>query len=95
MKTVFLDRDGTIIIDPDDLRVDGTDEIELFPDTIEALTYLADHDFNAVIITNQAGIGEGRFTEEEFWKIQNKVLEMLAPSGITILKTYMSPSRKD
>jgi len=91
MKTVLLDRDGTIIVDPPDLRVDKLEKIQLFPDTIQALKYLADHDFNIVIITNQAGIAEGRIDEAEFWTIQNRVLELLAPSGIQVLKTYMSP----
>ncbi len=95
MKTVFLDRDGTLIVDPEDLRVDSIDEIELFPDSIEALKYLADHNFNAIIITNQAGIAEGRYTTEKFWEIHQAVLDKLAPSGLPILKTYLSPYGKD
>lgn len=90
MKVVFLDRDGTVIQDPLDERVDRLDKIELFPDSIEALKYLADNDFAAVLITNQAGIAEGRITEEEFWAIHNEVLVQLAPSGIKFLKTYMN-----
>lgn len=95
MKTVLLDRDGTLIIDPEDLRVDSIDEIELFSDSIEALKYLAEHGFNVIIITNQAGIAEGRFSEEKFWEIHHEVLAMLATSGVKILKTYMSPYGKD
>jgi len=96
MKTVFLDRDGTLIVDPADLRVDEVGEIELFADTLEAMKYLADHDFNIVVITNQAGIAEGRFTEETFWAIHNAFVDMLAPSGIQVLRTYVSPhSRHD
>lgn len=90
MKVVFLDRDGTIIQDPLDERVDRLDKIELFPDSISALKLLAANDFAAVLITNQAGIGEGRLTEEEFWTIHTEVLRQLEPSGITILKTYMN-----
>lgn len=91
MNIVFLDRDGTIIKDPLDERVDREDKIELFPDTIEALKYLADNDFSVVIITNQAGISEGRINVEDFHRIHNKVLEMLALSGVRILKTFMCP----
>jgi imidazoleglycerol-phosphate dehydratase/histidinol-phosphatase len=90
MKVVFFDRDGTIIQDPVDERVDSEDKIELFPDSIEALHYLADNEFAIVLITNQAGIAEGRITEEKFWSIHNEVLARLAPSGIKILKTYMN-----
>jgi histidinol-phosphate phosphatase family protein len=90
MKTVLFDRDGTLIVDPPDERVDSVDKIKLFPDTIEALTYLADHDFNIIIVTNQAGIAEGRINDAEFWQIHSIVIERLAPSGIQILKTYMN-----
>lgn len=91
MKAILLDRDGTVIRDPEDERVDTEEKIELFPDSIEALRYLADHDFSVIFITNQAGIAEGRITEQDFERINGKVLEMLSPSGVTILKTYMCP----
>ncbi len=90
MKVVLLDRDGTVIVDPPDLRVDKMEKIELFPDSIEAMKYLADNDFAVVLITNQAGIAEGRLTEDEFWEIHNEVLRRLSPSGVKILKTYMN-----
>lgn len=90
MKIVLLDRDGTVIQDPLDERVDRKDKIELFLDSIEALKYLADNDFAVIFITNQAGIAEGRITEEEFWDIQEEVLTQLSPSGVKILKTYMN-----
>ncbi len=90
MKVVFLDRDGTVIQEPADERVDKVEKIVLPPDSIEALKYLADNDFSVIIITNQAGIAEGRITEEEFWTIHKEVLLQLAPSGVNILKTYMN-----
>jgi D-glycero-D-manno-heptose 1,7-bisphosphate phosphatase len=91
MNIIFLDRDGTIIKDPLDERVDKEEKIELFSDSIEALKYLHDNNFAVIIITNQAGISEGRIDEEDFNRIHNKVLEKLAPSGVTILKTFMCP----
>ena len=90
-KAIFLDRDGTVIFDPEDERVDREDKIKLFPDSIKALKYLADHGFGVIFITNQAGIAEGRISLQDFDRINNKVLEMLAPSGIKILKTYVCP----
>jgi histidinol-phosphate phosphatase family protein len=90
MNVVFLDRDGTVIVDPPDLRVDKIEKIKLFDDSIEALKLLADNNIAVVLITNQAGIAEGRLTEEEFWAIHTEVLNQLAPSGVKILKTYMN-----
>ena len=91
MKIVLLDRDGTVIVDPPDKRVDREEKIKLFPDSIEALKYLADNNFEVIFITNQAGIAEGRLNTEDFHRIHNKVLEMLSPSGVKVLKTYMCP----
>jgi D-glycero-D-manno-heptose 1,7-bisphosphate phosphatase len=95
MKAVFLDRDGTVIVDPPDERVDKIEKIELFPWTINAMSKLAELDFGAFFITNQAGIAEGRIDISEFNSINEKVLEMLEPSGIKILKTYVCPHGPD
>lgn len=91
MKIALLDRDGTIIKDPLDERVDREQKIELFPDSINALKYLKDNNFKVIIITNQAGISEARINNEDFNRIHAKVLEMLSPSGVEILKTFMCP----
>jgi D-glycero-D-manno-heptose 1,7-bisphosphate phosphatase len=95
MKVVLLDRDGTVIVDPPNERVDKIEKIELFPDTIQALKLLTDNDFAVILITNQAGIAEGLITEQDFNFINGKVLEMLAPSGVKILKTAMCPHGPD
>lgn len=91
MKVVLLDRDGTVIVDPPDERVDSVGKIQLFPDSIEALALLAQHGYAVILITNQAGISEGRIDVPEFNRIHDKVLDALSPSGVTILKTYMCP----
>lgn len=91
MKIALLDRDGTIIQDPKDERVDSIDKIKLFPDTLEALNCLHTNGFSVIIITNQAGIAEGRIDEQNFNRIHNKVLDLLKPSGVKILKTFMCP----
>ena len=46
MKAVFLDRDGTVIVDPPDERVDSIDKIELFPMTLQALSELAELNYS-------------------------------------------------
>jgi histidinol-phosphate phosphatase family protein len=91
MNVLLLDRDGTVIIDPPDERVDSLEKIRLFADTIEALKYLADNQFEVVFITNQAGIAENRLSDDQFWEFHAHLLKLLSPSGIKILKTYMNP----
>lgn len=91
MKTVLLDRDGTVIVDPPDERVDSEEKIQLFPDSIRGLKKLADNGFEVILITNQAGISEGRINEDDFARINGKVIEMLETSGVKIRRTYMCP----
>ncbi len=91
MKIILLDRDGTVVVDPPDERVDSLDKVTFFPDVPQALKLLSDNDYGVIFVTNQAGIAEGRMTEEEAWKINRKVIRLLKPSGVQILKTYMCP----
>lgn len=95
MKAVFLDRDGTLIVDPPDLRVDSVRELELLPDSLAALSELAKLDYGIFLISNQAGIGEGRFTFDEFKAIEAAFIAMIAPSGIKVLKTYVCPHKPE
>ncbi len=90
-KVVLIDRDGTVIVDPPDFRVTSEDKIELFPDSISALKKLADKGFSVIIVTNQAGIAEGKISTEDFERINSEVIRRLAPSGIKVLKTYFCP----
>ena len=91
MNVVFLDRDGTVITEPPDGRVTSIDKVKLFPDTIEALHYLAENDVAVVFITNQACIADGYLTEPDFWKLHDEILKLLEPSHVNVLKTYMNP----
>ncbi len=92
MKAVFLDRDGTITVGtPTYERVDSLEKVVLLPNTLEALRLLATLDYGVFIVTNQAGIAKGLITEAEFEQINAKVLDLIAPSGITILHSYVCP----
>jgi D-glycero-D-manno-heptose 1,7-bisphosphate phosphatase len=91
MKAIFLDRDGTLILDPPDLRVDSVLDIHVFPETLKAFKLLTTLDYGVIEITNQAGIGEGRITQAEFAQLNDKVLDVLESTGMKVLKTYMCP----
>jgi histidinol-phosphate phosphatase family protein len=94
-KVVLLDRDGTVIVDPPDERVTSEDKIKLFADTLTALKKLADAGFSAVLITNQAGIGEGLITQADFERVNAEIVRQLEQSGIKILNTYFCPHGPD
>ena len=96
MKAIFLDRDGTVNVGvPKYERVNSLDKVEILPNSIEALRQLDGMDYGVFFITNQAGLAEGLITQEDFDAINNKVLELVAPSGIKVLKTYVCPHGED
>lgn len=91
MKAIFFDRDDTLLVDTKDFCVNSADKINLFPDTLEALATLAKLDYSIVLVTNQEVISAGRLSEAEFWGIHQAFLDLIRPSGITVLKTCMCP----
>jgi D-glycero-D-manno-heptose 1,7-bisphosphate phosphatase len=92
MKAVFLDRDGTIIAGiPKFERIDSVEKVEILPKVVEALGELAKLDYGVFFVTNQAGIAEGLISMDDFTVINNKVLEIISPSGIRIIKTSVCP----
>ena len=66
-KALFIDRDGTIIVEPaSDLQVDSLEKLEFLPGAISALKALRTLDFEFVMATNQDGLGTESFPEVTF-----------------------------
>lgn len=92
MKAIFLDRDGTINAGiPYHERVDSIEKVELLPNVLDGLTLLAAQDYKFFFITNQAGLAEGLISRDDFDVINNEVIRQIAPSTITVTKTYVCP----
>jgi len=84
-KVLFIDRDGTIIIEPpEDHQVDSLEKLEFIPGAISNLKKIREElDYLFVMITNQDGLGTDSFPEDSFWPAQNKMLKLLEGEGIT------------
>ncbi len=85
MKTaLFIDRDGTIIVEPPiDYQVDSLEKLAFRSGAISALKSLSGMDFELVMATNQDGLGTDSFPEETFHPAHNKMLDILASEGVT------------
>jgi imidazoleglycerol-phosphate dehydratase/histidinol-phosphatase len=82
-KVLFIDRDGTIIVEPPDEQVDSLEKLEFLPGVIVNLYKIAHElDFELVMVTNQDGLGTDLFPEEKFWPAHNKMLKTLENEGI-------------
>lgn len=102
-KTLFIDRDGTVIAEPPaDYQVDSLEKLEFIPGAISALRTLRELDFELVMATNQDGLGTEAFPEEDFRPPHEKMLRTLAGEGVAfddmlIDRTFESddaPTRK-
>jgi imidazoleglycerol-phosphate dehydratase/histidinol-phosphatase len=82
-KVLFIDRDGTLIIEPEDNQIDSLDKLEFYPGVFSWLSKIAaDTDFELVMVTNQDGLGTSSFPEETFWPAHNKLMKTLENEGI-------------
>lgn len=83
-KVIFVDRDGTIIVEPvEDMQVDSLEKLEFVPGAISALRSLAALDYDMVLASNQDGLGTASFPEETFWPAHGKMLKTLGGEGVT------------
>ena len=103
-KVLFIDRDGTIIVEPQpDQQVDSIDKLEFIPGAIVGLHRIATElGYELVMVTNQDGLGTDSFPEETFWPAQNMMLKVLESERIRFDKVLIdrsfesenSPNRK-
>ncbi|MFM7131889.1 MAG: HAD-IIIA family hydrolase, partial [bacterium] len=74
-KAVFLDRDGTLIIERNYLSC--PDQVEILPGVVEGLKQLAEAGYLLVIVTNQSGVGRGYFTLERVAEVHDRMFALL------------------
>ena len=88
-KFVLLDRDGVINVEKSYLH--KIEDFEYEKNVVEGLLRLRDLGYRFAIITNQAGIARGYYTEEDYLKLQNFIEDDLMKKGIKIEKSYFCP----
>lgn len=92
-KAIFLDRDGTINVDKKYLS--KIEDFEYLSGAIEGLKLLQDAGYLLIIITNQSGIARGYYTEDDFSKLNDWMIQNLKSRGIEISKVYYCPHHLD
>jgi D-glycero-D-manno-heptose 1,7-bisphosphate phosphatase len=90
---VFLDRDGTIVLERNYLA--DPDRVELVPGGAAAMRRLHDAGFALVIVTNQSGIARGLYKEADYLRVQERLTSLLAGDGVELAGVYHCPHHPD
>jgi D-glycero-D-manno-heptose 1,7-bisphosphate phosphatase len=89
MKAVFLDRDGTVVVEKGYLTV--PEAVELYPGVPEAVAALREAGWKIVVVSNQGAVAKGLITEEELAGINERMLMMLGAEGAQVDGVYCCP----
>ena len=83
-KALFIDRDGTLVIEPPiDYQLDSLEKLEFYPEVFQWLSKISrELDYELVMVSNQDGLGTDSFPEKDFWPAQNKILKAFSNEGI-------------
>ena len=82
-KVLFIDRDGTLIIEPEDEQIDSLEKLEYYPGVFHYLSRIASElEYELVMVTNQDGLGTDSFPEDTFWPAQNKIIRTFENEGV-------------
>ncbi|MBQ8046666.1 MAG: bifunctional histidinol-phosphatase/imidazoleglycerol-phosphate dehydratase HisB [Prevotella sp.] len=83
-RVLFIDRDGTLIVEPHDEQVDDFSKLRFVEGVMHALRLIRERtDFELVLVSNQDGLGTESFPEETFWPVHNFVMQTLQGEGVT------------
>ena len=91
-NTLLLDRDGTINVHIIGDYVRCWNDFEFIPGVLDALAKFAKHFKHIFIVTNQRGIGKGKYTEQDLADIHNRMCTEIKKHGGRIDKIYYSPA---
>ena len=94
-RALFIDRDGTLIAEPDDQQVDRLDKVRLLGGVVPALLTLTADGYRLLMVTNQDGLGTASFPKAEFESVQQFVLDLFTSQGIQFDAVFVCPHREE
>ena len=91
-RLLFIDRDGTIIREPEDEQIDSFSKLQFVDDAITSLSFIKKQlDFKLIMVSNQDGLGTESFPEDTFWPVHNHILDTLRSVGVEFDAQHIDP----
>ena len=82
-KVLFIDRDGTLVLEPEDYQLDHFEKLEFYRGAFQYLSKIAKElNYELVMVTNQDGLGTDSFPEDTFWPVQNFIIKAFENEGV-------------
>lgn len=94
-KYLFIDRDGTLVYEPEDFQVDALDKVKFLPHVIPALLRLQEAGYRLVMVSNQDGLGTESFPLETFTPAHELILNTLESQGINFEQVLICPHKPE
>ena len=92
-KVLFIDRDGTLVLEPENYQLDSLSKLEFYPKVFQYMSKIAQElDFELVMVTNQDGLGTSSFPEDTFWPTQNFILKAFENESVTFEELFIDRS---
>lgn len=92
-KVLFIDRDGTLILETDDFKIEKFEKLKFYPEVFYWLGKIArELDYELVMVTNQDGLGTDEFPEQEFWEVQNFIVKTFEGEKINFAEVLIDKS---
>lgn len=92
-KVLFIDRDGTIVLEPENYQLDALEKVEFYPKAFQYLAKIVNElDYELAMVTNQDGLGTDSFPEDTFWPTQNFILKAFENEGVLFDEIFVDRS---
>ena len=92
-KVLFIDRDGTLALEPENYQLDALDKLVFYPAVFQYLGRIAKElDYVLVMVTNQDGLGTDSFPEDTFWPTHDFMMTALKNEGINFSEVLIDKS---
>ncbi|WP_312138894.1 bifunctional histidinol-phosphatase/imidazoleglycerol-phosphate dehydratase HisB [Sphingobacterium sp.] len=89
-RVLFIDRDGTLILEPEDEQIDSFQKLKFYPGALQYLPRIAKElDFDLVLVSNQDGLGTDSHPEDKFFPVHSFVIETFKGEGVEFVKEHI------